>query len=55
MVFQLEHPTAKDTIRSLEQWIFSLPIYHSFDELPFHIDLKDIKKAEEVLKVSTEK
>ena len=55
VVFQLEHPTAEDTIRSLEQWIFSLPIYHSFDELPFHIDLKDIKKAEEVLKVSTEK
>lgn len=40
---------AEDSISALRQWIDSLPIYHSFEELPFEIKNEDIEKARKTL------
>lgn len=40
---------AKQSIEALEAWLNSLPLYHSFDELPFSVDQKDIDKAYSML------
>lgn len=43
--------SSKSVINALESWLSSLPIYHSFDDLPFEIQKEDIKKAEKYLKL----
>lgn len=41
--------SAKDAIASLKAWLDSLPIAHSFSELPFEIKKEDIEKAKGLL------
>ena len=40
---------AKDAIAALKAWLDSLPIAHSFSELPFEIKKEDIEKAKGLL------
>lgn len=51
-VFDLDKDlTSSDAINALDNYIKTLPIYHSFNELPFSIDEKDILKADEILTI----
>lgn len=50
-VFSLaDNATAEDAIDSLRAWIATLPIFHSFEELPFQIGKADLEKAYSTLK-----
>lgn len=51
-VFSLQGDiTTKEAIDALKAWIETLPIFHSFEELPFHIEEKDLEKAYFTLKL----
>lgn len=43
--------TAKAAIDALKDWLDTLPLYHSFEELPFEVSKEDIEKAKKMLKV----
>ncbi len=43
--------SANSVIKSLQQWIDSLPIAHTFEELDFPIDDQDIQKAKKLLRL----
>lgn len=52
-VFSLEKGcSTKDSIDAFEGYIYSLPIYHTFSELPFVIKEEDVKKAQRKLLLS---
>lgn len=49
-VFSLEgNISIEEVISALRDWLFTLPIYHSFEELPFKIEDSEIKKAMQTL------
>lgn len=48
---QKKNCSAAKAISSLQDWINSLPIKHSFEELDFTIQKEDLEKAKELLKV----
>lgn len=50
-VFELSNPTVDDVIQNLKDWLDKMPIYHSFDELPYTIDKELLSKAYELLKI----
>ncbi len=51
-VFSLkDEATASDAIDALKAWIGTLPIAHSFEDLPFVIEEKDLEKAYTTLKL----
>lgn len=45
-------PSLQAVIDVFKDWLNTLPIYHSFDELPFKIDEKAYSKAIKILKVN---
>lgn len=51
VVFSLKKPTLKSTIQALDDWISTLPISHTFDELPFKVKDEDLSKARKCLKI----
>lgn len=50
-VFSKDCQTAEDALVSLEEWLNSLPLYHSFDELPFVVEKEEIEKANEFMRI----
>jgi alcohol dehydrogenase len=50
-VFAIARNDASGAIEALRNWIGSLPLYHSFAELPFSVAAKDIEKAKTLLKI----
>lgn len=51
IVFRMNPVSSSDVIDELEKWICTLPIAHSYSELPFSMKEEDIHKAEKVLKL----
>lgn len=53
-VFGLKKTSSvKASIEALENWLNTLPLYHTFADLPFPIPQEDISKAEKMLKRRT--
>ena len=50
-VFELSDSNEDKTIQCLENWLNKMPIYHSFDELPYKVDEEILNKANELLKI----
>lgn len=53
VVFGIKTKSATRGIQALKDWLLSLPIYHSYEELPFKVDPEEVKKAEAILKWKT--
>ena len=53
VVFSVKSTSASRSIQALKDWLLALPIYHSYQELPFTVDTKEIEKAEAILKIET--
>ena len=50
VVFGLSHPSLKEVEEAFNAWIDMLPIYHTFEELPFVIRKEDKEDALNILK-----
>lgn len=51
VVFNKKAKSIKAGIDALRSWLGTLPIYHSFEELPFEVAPEEIEKAEKILKI----
>ncbi|MBQ4254713.1 MAG: hypothetical protein II721_01785, partial [Bacilli bacterium] len=49
IVFGLDSPFFSEVKEAFHDWILSLPIYHSFEELPFEINPSDIEESRKIL------
>lgn len=49
IVFDLDNPSFSEVKEAFHDWILSLPISHSFEELPFKIKPSDIEESRKIL------